>query len=290
MPSSNIWRSRRLSRLNKARELMCRSGAPVRHHSEPSEQGLQAMGQAKHQRAAGGVSARLAVLVMSLGIAVPAHAGSFSPPQGCQTWLTVQARGCRVSNHYRCEADPPGDNWRADFDQEGLFFLSRINSEAEWVESHEINPPVVQSLMPGAADPASFSELLAQGIDVFDFRLTRDNGQDSQVTGYDRLTGEDVTIDGVVLKRTAFEVTELDAGGEPLRQSRGFEYVHPAWRLFFSGPSEFASSDGWVDYDGSPMQFIEPGEPGFAATQPLFECGALMSRAPTAELQEARYE
>lgn len=48
-------------------------------------------------------------LILTLGLlaALPAEAGSFTPPEGCETFLTVQARGCRVSNHYRCEADAP---------------------------------------------------------------------------------------------------------------------------------------------------------------------------------------
>ena len=32
--------------------------------------------------------------------------------------------------------------------------------------------------------------------------------------------------------------------------------------------------------DGSPVQFINPGEPGFLATEPLFECDAIMSSLP----------
>ncbi|MDZ7909935.1 MAG: hypothetical protein U5N10_18120 [Gemmobacter sp.] len=39
------------------------------------------------------------------------------------------------------------------------------------------------------------------------------------------------------------------------------------------------------------MQFILPGEPGFAATQPIFECGALMSQGPLDRLlQQVRHE
>lgn len=70
-------------------------------------------------------------------LTTPALAGSFTPPEGCTTFLTVQSRGCYVANYYRCEADTPGDQWRADFDQQGPFYLSRINSETQWVESYD---------------------------------------------------------------------------------------------------------------------------------------------------------
>ena len=44
------------------------------------------------------------------------------------------------------------------------------------------------------------------------------------------------------------------------------------------GPSEWDGGDGnYLPIDGSPVQFIFPGEPGFASTQPLFDCDAVMS-------------
>ena len=76
--------------------------------------------------------------------------GLFTPPEGCTGLLTVQSRGCRVSNHYNCAADAPGDQWRADFDQEGIFFVSRIDCEAQWVESYDMFPTVRQTLDPDA--------------------------------------------------------------------------------------------------------------------------------------------
>lgn len=229
-------------------------------------------------------------LVLALALPAAAEAGSFVAPEGCETFLTVQSRGCRVSNHYRCTADQPGDQWRADFDQEGVYFLSRIDSEAQWVESFEFNPDTRQSLDAGASDPASFTALLG-GRDDFDFRLSKDDGSRSHVTGFDALTGKVVTIDKVPLPQTAFEFTEVDDAGNILRKARGHEYIHPEWRLFFAGPSEWWDGTDWQPVDGSPMQFILPGEPGFAATQPIFECGALMSQAPLDRLlQQVRHE
>lgn len=228
-------------------------------------------------------------LFLALG-ATPACAGSFAAPAGCETYLTVQSRGCRVSNHYTCTADQPGDKWRADFDQEGIYFLSRIDNQTQWVESFELNPQVRQTLDANPADPASFDALLA-GRDDFDFRLSKDNGARSHVTGYDALTGKSFVIDGVTLQQTEFEFTETDPDGNVLRHARGNEYIHPEWRMFFAGPSEWDENGEWFPSDGSPVQFIQPGEPGFAATQPIFECGALMSQAPGNSLmQKVRHE
>lgn len=216
-------------------------------------------------------------LLLSLAFVTPAAAGSFTPPEGCTTYLTVQSRGCYVANYYRCEKDAPGDQWRADFDQEGMFYMSRIDSETQWVESYEMNPTVVQTLDPNPADPASFSELLATGYDSFAFGLSKDNGEHTNVRGFDRLTGKTVTIDGVALQQTEFQYAETDDDGNVLREARGNEFINKDWRNFYSGTSEWKNGDQWLPMNGTPMQFSEPGDKGFASTQPIFECDAVMS-------------
>jgi hypothetical protein len=223
-----------------------------------------------------------AILAAGLLPAVPATAqsatpGIFSPPPGCTGWLTVQSRGCRVSNHYRCDADAPGDQWRADFDQEGIFFVSRIDSETQWVESFDMFPTTRQVLLPNPADPASFSTLLSTGIDTFDFGLAEDGGSQSAVRGFDRLTGRSVTIDGVTLEETEFDYTETAPDGSVTQKARGNEYINRDWRLFLSGISEWEGPDGMLPVDGTPRQFIFPGEPGFFSTEPIFDCDATMS-------------
>ena len=210
--------------------------------------------------------------------AAPALAGTWSAPEGCEAFMTVQAKACRVSHYYRCTGDAPGDQWRVDMDQEGPFFFSRINSEAEWVESFD---PVRQILDPSPADPARFSELLASGVDTWDFTLSKEDGTGSRASGYDRLTGTTVVIDGITLSQTEVEFTEYDLAGNVLRRSRGNEYLHPDWRLFFAGPGETDLGDGqWLPIDGSPLQFVFSGEEGFLSSQPLFDCNALTAELP----------
>ena len=235
--------------------------------------------------AAGAASALLTVLMLA---PAPAQAGAFTPPEGCTTWLTVQSRQCRVSNYYKCDRDPPGDQWRADFDQQGIFFLSRIDHEAQWVESFDLFPTVRQTLDPNPEDPASFTELAGTGLDSFAFGLSKDDGRKSRVRGFDRLTGRSMTIDGVTLKETQFEFAETDADGNLLRRSRGNEYIHPEWRTFFAGPSEYDGGDGYVPIDGSPVQFIFPGEAGFQATEPIFDCDTVTSALPPGVHHAAR--
>jgi len=217
-------------------------------------------------------------LFLSLFMAAPAFAGTFTPPEGCTAFLTVQSRQCRVSNYYKCSADAPGDQWRQDFDQEGVFFKSRIDYETQWIESFDLNPEVRQSLDPGAEDPASFSGLLSTNRDDFAFGLTKETGEQTRVRGFDKLTGKSFVIDGVTLKQTEFEFTETDMSGNVLRQSRGNEFISPDYRMFFSGPSEWNDGTGYVPIDGSPVQFILPGEPKFGSTEPIFDCDAVLSQ------------
>lgn len=226
-----------------------------------------------------------------MAVAMPAMAGSFTPPEGCSLFMTVQSRQCRVSNYYTCTQDAPGEQWRSDFDQEGIYFSSKIDAEAQWIESHDLPDLVIQRLDPNPDDPASFSELLSSGTDTFAFGLSRDNGERTRVTGFDRLTGRSVTIDGIPLQETEFEFTETDPAGNILRQSRGNEYISPDMRMFFSGPSEWNGGDGqFLPIDGSPREFIFPGEPGFATTQPIFDCDAILSLAPAPAVKEPQHD
>jgi hypothetical protein len=223
---------------------------------------------------------RTAYLIPLLLLATPAFAAGFAAPEGCKATLTVQSRGCTVSHFYTCEKDTKGDQWRADYDFQGPFYLSRIDRETQWMESYELdstgaNPTIKETLDTGATDPANFTELVETGLDSFDFRLSKDNGDHTHVTGFDKLTGETATIDGVTLLQTEYEYTQTDAKGTVLRHSKGHEYISKDWRTFFSGHSEWEGEDGtWTGMDGAPISFILPGEPGFDSTTPLFECNA----------------
>ena len=47
--------------------------------------------------------------------------------------MTVQNRSCTVSQHYRCDADAPGDQWVEYFTREGATYRSRIDDETRVV-------------------------------------------------------------------------------------------------------------------------------------------------------------
>ena len=211
-------------------------------------------------------------------VASPVAAQSFSPPEGCTGYLTVQSKSCVVSNHMRCEMDDTGDNRRVDFGETGFEYSGRTNAESQWVESYYPNSESYEVLGPDPVKPASFSALLETGISEYDFTAVDQNGEVFRFIGVDRLTGEEVEIDGVMLKRTAYEIRLEDAEGSVSWMSRGSEFVNPEWGIFLSGTGiSLVPGQDETDEDNTPVEFIFPGEPGFFSTQPPFGCGVVMS-------------
>lgn len=230
---------------------------------------------------------------LAFGVMLAAGSGAastYTPPPGCTPEMTVQMLGCTVSNHYTCATDRPGDRWRADFGQNGMFFQSRINAEAEWVESFDFNPDGRKVLEQSQRDPASFSELLSMGKDHYDFSTMADDGERQNVTGSDRLTGLSTVIDGVTLQETQYDAQAVHDDGSPAWHTRGHEFIDPVRRIFLSGRGEWRGAEGgdFLPFDSSPLNFAFPGDVGFMSTTPLFGCDEVLSQAASPALISAR--
>ncbi len=202
-----------------------------------------------------------------------ASAQSFSVPDGCTGIVTVQQRGCLMLNIWQCEADPEGDKWFALIAEGGPFSVQHVDREYQWIESFKASG--TERLEQPAPDPASMTELLGNGIDTFEFVITKETGAERNV-GFDALTGEDVIIDGEPLLATEFEGRTFAADGTLLDHGIGRQYVSAKHRLFFFGQSWDAATPDQVS-DLSPVEFIYPGEAGFFAAKPKFECGVIES-------------
>ncbi len=206
-------------------------------------------------------------------------ARTFQPPPGCTAYLTVQGSGCGVSHHFTCTGDPEGWQRRVDMDEGGITYSGAIDAETQWVESFHLLSGHSEALAPSPADPASFSELVATGRDSFDFVTNSPEFGATRYVGEDRLTGETVTIDGVTLDRTEFEVTAYDAAGNEAWRTAGSEYISRDWRMFIGGTSTVQVPGGEPSTDENhPVDFIFPGEEGFLGVSPRHGCGQLMSR------------
>lgn len=207
-------------------------------------------------------------------LAAPVAAQTFEPPEGCTGYLTVQQRGCTLSNHYICDADPEGHQWRVDFMQRGPVFASLIDGETQWLESLGLVTGLRRSLGE-TPDPASLTELLETGIDTYDFTTVDPDGAETRWRGADVLTGETVEIDGVELLAMTYTTESVDPDGSVTR-ARGSNFVSEEWGMFLPGLSTVlneAGEPGEPD-DNTPVLFIEPGEEGFFGTQPIYDCDA----------------
>jgi hypothetical protein len=218
-------------------------------------------------------------LLPLLLVAAPASAaGKFQLPEGCEAFVTVQHSDCQVSQHYTCSGDKPGDQWSAYLSPDGPFYLSRIDAETRWMESHDLITPDSDQLAT-EANPASFSTLLETGRDDFDFTTESAAGEVRRYVGFDKLAGGKVTIDGVTLERTEFALETFAADGSFLHRRTGQQVISRDWRLFFSDAEHFENAYGdQEDSVSRPMTFAFPGEKGFLATAPQFGCDQMMTQ------------
>ena len=224
----------------------------------------------------------LAYLALFGGLcaALPAQAGgTFAPPQGCTLEMTVQLHSCQVANHYRCAADPAGDQWVSLADGKGEFFRSHIDSETRWIGSLDLETGDYDALDAAAsADNASFSALLSTGRDDYDFVTRSSNGEVRRYIGHDQLTGERVTIGGVALERCSFEMRIEDGAGNALATRKGMQLISRKLRLFFSDTETYETVQGdHSEISQAPVTFAFPGDKGFAAAEPEFDCDMMMT-------------
>lgn len=207
----------------------------------------------------------------------PAGGPVYVPPAGCTLTMTVQERSCSVAQHFTCEADQPGDMNTVYFGSDGeMTYESRIDKETRWIWSRDPQTGIVDELEPGAEDDASFSTLVGTGRDDFDFWTKASDGVRLRQQGEDQLTGETEVIDGETLEKTRFKLTTYGESGETLIVRTGQQYISRSLGRFFGGIEDESDWTGTEDkLDRRPVEFIRPGEPGFASTQPRYDCEVL---------------
>ncbi len=236
---------------------------------------------------------RHSALAATLLLASPALAGDFTPPEGCETFLTVQKKACGVSLMWRCDATP-NRFWEASFSAEGLESIVSYDDDYQWIDARYTWDDSIEEYLPPAVDPISVSTLLRTGIDTYDFTMRRTEGKASsniRIIGADQLSGQVVTIDGVDLDVVMTRMEIRGERGEVQYQSRGKQYYAREFGQFFLWQDHATYDDGsTATYDDAPIDFIRPGEAGFGATTPLYECDQLDAgfapAAPSPALKE----
>ncbi len=222
---------------------------------------------------------RLAAVLTVLSAPAFAQGATFVLPEGCTAYLTIQKRSCSVSHHFTCAGDAEGFQRRVDLDELGMTYLGMTDSETRWVESFHPMAGRTEYLMEPETDPASFSGLISTGRDSYDFR-TESSGTINRYVGEDRLTGVTVTIDGVTLEQTEYNIVAYDGSGTEVWRAAGNEFISREWNMFIGGTSAYVTSSESFEADDTPVEFIFPGEPGFQSLLPKHGCGAILSGLP----------
>lgn len=220
----------------------------------------------------------MAIIGLALA-ASPGQAANFTPPQGCRLQVTVQSRGCSVSQYYTCKGDPAGDQRSAIFGKDGLRHLSRIDAETRWIESSDPHTGLTDRLVERSKDHASFRTLLETGQDDFDFWMESSSGERLRHVGRDVLTGEKVQIDGQPLEITRFQLQILGEDGALLIERSGQQFISRKTGRFYGGierQSDWTGQD--LTTDDSPVTFAFPGEDGFGETEPQYDCDQLLTQ------------
>lgn len=211
-------------------------------------------------------------------LAAPAAAqDTFSLPAGCEAFVTVQSESCQVDHHFICQGDPEGHKRRVSLDEQGMTYTGVTDDEAQWVSSFHVLSGHSEVLQSAPVDPASLSGLIATNLDAYDFRTLSDEIGETRYVGRDRLTGRQITIDGVALNETTYEITAYDAAGNEVWSSQGREFINPDWRMFLAGTGTVTTPSGSSERSNRPVEFIFPGEPGFLSAAPKHGCGVAIS-------------
>lgn len=220
----------------------------------------------------------LTCLFISAAVSAQAQTAEvFELPAGCEAYLTVQTEACSVDHIFTCEGDAEGHQRRISIGENGVTYAGQIDAETQWIESFHIGSGHVERLEDDPRDRASISELVEMGIDTYDFQTESEEIGTSRYVGQDSLTGRQVTIDGVVLDETQYNITAYDSDGEVRWQAEGNEFISQRFNMFLSGSSVITTPNGSFDNDDNPVEFIFPGEAGFLSAHPKHGCGETLS-------------
>ncbi|WP_052700848.1 hypothetical protein [Loktanella sp. S4079] len=225
----------------------------------------------------------LALLISASPLAAQESRPVFGLPAGCTAYVTVQSTSCEVSHYFTCQGDPEGHQRRVSLDEQGVVYAGEIDFETQWIASFHALTGHSETLVPNPTEPASLSDLIAHGVDDYDFSTMSDQFGETRFSGQDTLTGREVTIDGVTLLETTYDITASTPDGTVIWSAKGNEFINPDWRVFLAGTGVVTSSEGQESRDDRPVEFIFPGEPGFLSAQPKHGCGLAISSAPLSE-------
>lgn len=215
---------------------------------------------------------RLPLALLVLAAPAMADTSVLSLPQTCEAYLTAQHANCVVTHYVTCAGDPPGQQTVFALYVDGGDLITVQDADAQWLTTVDALNDAVETLSDSPADPAKLSELLDDGRDTYDFTTVMQDGTVTRYVGKERLTGQTITIDGIVLEEALNEIVVTNGAGEELWRGSGTEYVSRDWRLYFPGVTDWVMPTETYQTDERVVDFAFPNEPGFLASSATTGC------------------
>ncbi|MCB1388857.1 MAG: hypothetical protein KDK12_06905 [Rhodobacteraceae bacterium] len=226
-----------------------------------------------------------AAIVSLLASGAHADPGTFTPPDGCTAFLTVQSNSCRVTHYYGCNS-AAGDVWAAYFNAQGLQSIVHEDAETARISQTNETTGAVFTTLPDAADPASLTTLLATGSDEWTYDQDIGDGLQVRHSGVDQLTGERVTIDGEELQLVSSSYqTRAMPEDVVLVTGTATQMILGRLRLALQATEHRTSTSSDWTRDTTPVQFLFPGDQGFLSNLPITGCDAQLGALPIRRTQ-----
>ncbi len=204
-------------------------------------------------------------------------------PEGCTAIVSIQTQACEANLIWTCDLAPAGDKWEAYFDAGGVQSIVNYSDQYAWLESRYFWDNSTEVPYGQPVDAISLTALLLMNVDTYDFQMERTDDSGTRilnVVGKDYLTGNEITIDGKLLKEVVYDVTITEADGSLFYKSSGVQYYYPEMSIFVSGLGTWSDPQGNGDFDSTAVKISLPGDPGFANTTPQYGCEAGQESAP----------
>ncbi|MCP5038448.1 MAG: hypothetical protein GY945_12720 [Rhodobacteraceae bacterium] len=199
----------------------------------------------------------------------------YTPPAGCEAFLTVQSNTCEVNILWHCDIAPAGDKWDAYFDYGGLQSIVSYSGQYAWLDAEYFWDNSYEETIGTPLDPISLGMLVIEDRDSYDFEMRRTDDTGSRVlrvTGLDAFDGGEMTIDDQILKTVSYDYEITEEDGSIFYKSSGVQLFSPELQVFLSYLDTVDDNGAISTYETAPADFIFPGEPGFADPTPLYGC------------------
>lgn len=217
-------------------------------------------------------------VALFLGLSAPVLAAVPEFPVGCEPFLTVQTLACEVDIYLRCETADGREVRVQNYGAEGLDSIEALDGDGSLKFSID---PAGQSgivVRTGPAEPLSRKAMLKDGVSRFvypvDFYYRGPDPEPAELTGEFRMTGQEVEIDGHVLKLLENRMTVALAPPRGPIETIQVGYYSPEFDVVMEGSGSLRVGDAVQQVRNGPAAFFGPGESGFLSVAPMFNCEA----------------